>query len=88
MLYGRKGDKPNFFIFAVFSTLTRPGLPGVKSPSGGRRGAAGQRPPRPAGEAGRTAQASVRCKIFLKNIKKTLDKKALDGQGQQASRKR
>lgn len=24
-----------FFIFAVFSTLTRPGLPGVKSPSGG-----------------------------------------------------
>lgn len=51
-----------FFIFAVFSTLTRPGLPGVKSPS---PGVAAAQPPRPAGEAGRIAQASAHRKIFF-----------------------
>lgn len=51
-----------FFIFAVFSTLTRPGLPGVKSPSGGV-----------ITQAGKTQASATGYKIILKNIKKTLD---------------
>lgn len=45
-------------------------------PAGGQiplPGVAAAQPPRPAGEAGRIAQASAHRKIFLKNIKKTLD---------------
>jgi len=56
----------DFFIFAVFSTLTRPGLPGVKSPP--PPGVDVTQQPRPAGEAGRIAQGSARRKIFLKNF--------------------